>query len=411
MLLLITFNFFFLRSAFSSSLDELVYKLERDLKANKSSVVINEDVSCILKKKGELPVIYVPELNYLTGREIEKLPSTELSLFVRILKVIQPLKVYSLCGLVILAFFSVLFFFQQVKKFGYWVQVFVVAFLLLVFFLILEEKFLLLLFLFACSGVFLFSFKKWNFVYFYFGLLAVLGCCVVGEGFLERLINSPAEEFTVKVDRDWYAPDYLVEEAFGGFPIRAEIEKLTNRISWGNYTVAFRLRNLLKKVSNSEEKVVLLNDLGVISFMEGKLEKARKLFSEALREKRASIVEYNLFLTRSAMLDTSVNAGRLADKIRNIPLIAKGIPIPMHLYPSRVSFFSVLLPHLISVVLGLILGMLILKFIPINYGYFREDILKVPGTVSFINAEMKPFVVLPLFVAALNLLFGVLMCS
>jgi hypothetical protein len=83
----------------------------------------------------------------------------------------------------------------------------------------------------------------------------------------------------------------------------------------------------------------------------------------------------------------------------------------MHLYPSRVSFFSVLLPHLISVVLGLILGMLILRFIPINYGYFREDILKVPGTVSFINAEMKPFVVLPLFVTALNLLFGVLMCS
>ncbi len=410
-LLLLLFSLFLLKPAFSSSLDGALYKLEQDIKSGKSSAVIAEDIRCVLKVKKELPVVRVPELNYLTAKKIEEIPSTKLLFLMKILRILQPLKVYSLCVLLILAFFSVLFFFQQLKNFGYWKQIFVAVFLSLVVFSVWREEFLILIFLFGTFGVFLASFKKKNFTYFYFGMFALFVCCVTGEDFVQSLITSPAEEFTVKVGRDWFAPDYLVERAFDGFEERVQIEKLTNRVSWGNYTVVAKLKKFLEKVGDSEEKMVLLNDLGVVSFMKGDFGKAKEFFSKALKEKHNPIVEYNLFLTRSALLDTSVDMKHLADKIGNVPSIAKGIPITVHLYPERVSFVSVFFPYLVSLVLGIAFGAFVLRISPIDYGYFKGDILKVPGAVSFVNAELELFVVLPFFVTALNLLLGVLMCS
>ncbi len=114
-LLLLLFSLFLLKPVFSSSLDGALYKLEQDIKSGKSSAIVTEDIKCVLKVKKELPVVRVPELNYLTAKKIKEIPSTKLSFLMKILRILQPLKVYSLCVLLILAFFSVLFFFQQLK--------------------------------------------------------------------------------------------------------------------------------------------------------------------------------------------------------------------------------------------------------------------------------------------------------
>ena len=413
MLLTMLFSFLFcVPVSFSASLDSLVYKLEVDLKSGKSSGVIREDVAQIEKKKKSLPVIHIPELNYLLQKNVEPVPSSKLSIFESVLCVIQPIKVYSTCGLAVLSLFTVLFFFQQFRKSFYLGQLLVFFFSVLMLFLLFGGNYVVLTVLFAFCGVLLFSFRKWRFVYFYSALFVIFLGCAVGGDFLKYMMESPAELFTIKVNRDWYAPDFLVEKAFASAE-RQKIEKLSNRISWGNYTVVLDLEKLLKRANSKEERAVLLNNLGVVYFMKGKLEKARNLFAEALREQRLPIIEYNLFLTRSALLDTTVRVGRLASKIGNLPLIAKGIPIPVHLNPSseEASLYVVVLPYLLCAFLGFGLGVLILKFVPVSYGFFREDVLRIPGSVSFVNAELRPFVVIPLFVTAVNFLLGVLMCS
>jgi len=407
--LLILLLVLFSTAAQGKSLDFLLSKLESDLAAGKSTAVIEGDVRKILEAKQQLPISYVPEVNYLLNREVEKIPPTRISSLKRAVYFFGPFFRAVCAVLFLIVFYSFIFYFQQIEGSERRKLFFTLFFVLVPVVSLFVDSFSL--FLLSVSASLLINLgleKKRTAMVTLLGLLFML-LCHTFERNVFSYIEDPRTLYRVKVERDGYLPEYLIDLVLKDRLAR-EVEKASNLLAVGNFKGVEILKKLESSISNPELESIVFNNLGYYYFMTGKYRTAEKYFSASLKIKPFPFTKYNLYLTCSALLKFD-KASRLKAELESDDfLFMKAVPVIIHVPVSHYSFY-IPLKELLAVSLGTGIGILILRLLPIRPGSYELQMLKIPGITSYING--KPAVFVMVFIVSLvsNYVIGRMACS
>jgi tetratricopeptide (TPR) repeat protein len=407
--LLALFLVLFSVTARGESLSSLVQKLESDIRDKKSSAVIKKDVEKILKAKEHLPVNYVPELNYLLEKKVEKLPPTKLSKFKKILYYSNLLSkaVYSV--LFFLVFYTILFYFQQIEGSGRKKLLLTLSFLIILTVSLFVGGVFLFLFSASVSVLLNLKMEKKN-------TAIVSSLCILLIFFYHTFeknvilyLKSPKTLYTLKVERDGYVPEYLIEQAVDG-SLAKRIEKASNLLALGDFRAVSTLKKLKGSVTDPELRAIILNNLGYYYFMKGKYEIAENHFLNSINSHPSPFAKYNLYLAYSALLKVN-KAAKLKEELEKDDFFfMKAIPLVIHV-PVSFSDFYLPLKEFVVILLGLSLGFLITYLLPIRLGSYEPQLLKIPGVTSYINGNFSFFVAIFILVLLTNYLLGRAVCS
>ncbi len=385
------------------SLKGALLKLEKDLKSGVPDEVITNDLEEIRTLERRYPVYYLPELNYLTGKEVEKVPPSgvaflrELYFFGASLE--NALKVVLLS----LAFYLFLFYIQGIglslslKRFF---SFFVVVFLLLATVANLSP----LLFLLGGLAVsFSFSLGRRYLSLFLLGALLCLSFLISLKENVSSLLTSPSYLYSLKLERDGYSPEYLISEAVSS-EIPREIEFITNSFALGDFSPVEKLKSFNPK--SPYLKAVIYNDLGYFYFYKSDFKRALNNFKKAFNYYKSPVIQFNLYLTYSSLLNFNKANAIKKELLKDNPNILKALPVPLLLHVKGKSF-KLSLPYLslFSLVCGIVLGFFVSSKVIFAFP-LEESFLKFPGMLSFIDQKYRPFLVLFFLSLLLNLLIG-----
>jgi len=390
------------------SVKSLVYKLEADIKNHRPRSVVQRDVGKILKAKEQLPINYVPELNYLLREDVEKIPSTEITKLKTLVRAILPVESGAKILIFLLTFYSFILFFQRVDL-NVWIKRFLTLFSVCALALSAFLNFSLLLFFLL--GVNLFLLYRLKKIKFLFALivsgLLVYSATVVKEFSLE-LVKSPKFLYALKIERDGYAPPFLIERALGKGP-KALLEEATCDLSLGSLGSVERVRKLA--FSSPKLKAVKFNDLGYVEFLKKRYRRALTYFEKAYFFSKDYQILYNLYLTHSALLDVE-EANRIRSKLEEKFNFSNAPPSPLlvHVPVGNVVEWDFHLPLLVSVLLGGFLGFVLVKVAPSGLK-LDEKVLLIPGMKPFLGDRLYVFVVVSVTGVVLNALAGLLLCK
>ena len=392
-----------------TSLYNLLLKLETDLKEKKSQSEILKDLELIKKAKEELPVSYIPELNYLVKPGVEEVPATEITLFKKLTYYIYPLETAIKVFLFLLLFYTFIFYFQNIE-----VQPLVkrilttgsVAFLVFAF----VVNICALIYFVSGFGFILITVLKRKKLGFYFlsAVFLFFVSQIVWENAALRL-KSDNLFYYVKVVRDGYVPHYLIDRVFSD-KISANVEKATSDLALGKLDAVLSIKSV--RTNDPFLKVVIYNDLGYVSFLQGKYEAARDYFEKALKLSSIPEIEYNLYLSFSSLVKLE-EANRLKDKLlkRGIP-VEKLPPVPLLVHlPVELPGYVFPVKFVVAFAAGILAGFVFARFFVATFGNFESDLLLILGFRSFINSKVRPFILVSVGVFIVNVLLGKLICS
>ena len=392
-----------------ASVYNLLLKLEDDLKTGKPKKVLLSDFKLIENAKENLPVSYLPELNYLMKSYVEKVPVTELTLLKKIAYYIYPLEVALKVFLFLILFYTFVFYLQNIEVQPVAKRVLTVGG---VFFLVFAFVVNICSLIYLVSGfgfVLLAVLKKKRLgLYLLFALSLLFVSQVVYDNASLRL-KSENLLYYIKVTRDGYAPDYLIERVFRNNR-DFTLESVTSQLALGRLDAVARLEPL--KFSEPLRQAIVLNDYGYVYFLRGDFEKALSLFESAFKLYPSSELEYNLYLTYSSLLkleeanrlkEELLQKGISVEKLPPVPvLVHLSVPLPGYVFPFKFIFgFAV----------GLLLGVIFARFYLATFGNFDPELLLVPGMRAFINSSIKHVVLVSLVVFLVNIILGRLICS
>ncbi len=396
-------------NATANSLEELLNKLEDDLRAKAPVQTIQEDLSQIRKAKEKYSVYYLPELNYLLKKEVEPVPTTKITLLKRVTFHLEPLKRAVEVLVFFLLFYTFIFYTQHIdldpeKK----------RYLTLILILVLAVTVLLnyrpgFYFLTGMGTVLAFSIKKKKTATFLL-MAGIFSIFTVGltQNFLSYL-KSPQLLYGEKVSRDGYAPPFLIREAIKN-PLHRKVELITIDLALGELQAVKELQNI--KTRDPYLLGIIYNDLGYAHFLSGNYKKALKAFLEANKYVKSPIVYFNLYITYSSLL--------MLDKAKKIrkELLKEGIdaskasPVPLLIH-VKTAKFKTTIPYLLIIFFGagLIVGLLFDR----AFGFYAEQlssgVLQIPGMMSFINSRLKPFIIIFLLTLIANYVLGKAICN
>ncbi|TCK04528.1 tetratricopeptide repeat protein [Phorcysia thermohydrogeniphila] len=407
--LLVLFFVLFSVTAKGEPLNSLLLKLESDIRAKKNTAVIEKDVKKILDAKEHLPVNYVPELNYLLGREVEKVPPTSLSRIKEGLYYFSQLSRAIYAVLFLVVFYTFLFYFQQVEGSGR--KKLLLTFTSLVVPVVSLFVGGVSLFLFSASVAVLLNFrveKKKTAVATFLCILFIFLYHAFEKNAISYL-KSPKTLYSLKVERDGYVPEYLIDLALEG-ELAKKVEKASNLLAVGDFKAADTLKKLKDTVSDSKLKAVILNNLGYYYFMKGKYKLAENYFSASLRLDPSPFTKYNLYLAYSALLEVNKAAELKNELEKDEFFFMKAVPLVIHVpVPSYGFYFP--LKELFIALLGAALGALIIQFLPVRLGSYEPQLLRIPGITSYINGSLTFFVAVFVLVLVANYILGRTVCS
>ncbi len=385
------------------SLKGALLKFERDLKSGAPKEVLANDLKEIRSLKRVYPVYYLPELNYLTGKEIEKVPSSYITFLRKLYFFGASLENALKVVLLSLAFYLFLFYIQGI---GLSLSLKRLFSFLLVVFLLLATVVNLSPLLFLLGGLavsFSFSVGRRYLSFFLLGALLSLSFLISLKENLSSLLTSPSYLYSLKVERDGYCPEYLISEAVSS-EIPKEIEFITNSFALGDFSSVKKLKSI--KPKSPYLKAVVYNDLGYFYFYKGDFKKALNVFKEALNYYKSPVIQFNLYLTYSSLLKFNKANAIRRKLLKDNPNILKALPVPLLLHVKGKSF-KLFLPYLslFSLVCGIALGFFVSSKVTFALP-LEESFLKFPGMLSFINQRYHPFLVLFFVSLLLNLLIG-----
>ena len=391
------------------SVYDSLLKLENDLKTGKPKTVIISDLSLVEKAKKNLPVSYVPELNYLAGTEVEKVPTTELTLMKKLLYYLYPVETALNIFLFMLIFYTLVFYVQNVnirpliRKFA---TVTSVTFLALSFIVYYPP---LVYAITAVGFILLFLLKKKRLgVYLLAALSLLFTLQTINDNLFSRL-KSEKFSYLIKVKRDGYTPDYLIDKVFSEKKDTL-LEKVTSHLALGDLNSISILKEL--EFQNPFKRAIVLNDYGYISFLKGDYARALHFFESSLKTYPLPEVEYNLYLTYSSLLNLE------KAKILKEKLLEKGIeveklppvPVLVHL-PAPDLEYTFPFKLLLGFALGILAGTVLSHFFVANPGNFDPELLLIPGMRAFINSSVKHIVSVSVLILAINFILGKIICS
>ncbi len=391
------------------SVYDLLLKLENDLKEKQPQHVIASDIVKIKKAEEIFPVSHIPELNYLTGSTVENIPSTEISLLKNLTYFLKPLEVSLKTFLFLLLFYSFIFYFQSVdihptvKKL---ITPVVVGLTILPF---LVENPLLMYLASGIGLIIMLILKKEKIaLYLLIGLFLLIIAQTADENALVRL-NSRSFLYTVKIERDGYAPHYLIKQIFQDSH-KAILETVTSDLALGKLDAISDLKNF--STEDPTLKAILLNDYGYVAFLKGNYRKALSFFEKALKIFPAPQLEYNLYLTYSSLLKLD-KANQLKEKLlKEGILLEKLPPIPLIFHvPATPPEYVFPIGILLGFSVGLTAGFLITRLLPETSGKIDPELLLIPGIKDFINSRVKFPAIVSILVLLINLTLGRLLCS
>ncbi len=391
------------------SVYNLLQKLEEDIKAGKSAEVIKSEVKKIEKAKKVLPVSYVPELNYLVSPAIEEIPPGKITFFKKLIYYLYPLEVSLKVFLFLILFYTFVFYFQNTEISPLGRRILTLAGIVL-----LSVSFVLnvcpLIYFLLGFGLILIAVlkRKKLLVYFSAAVLMLFFSHTLQEN-VSLLLRSNSFLYEVKISRDGYAPQYLVNSVLKKEE-DATLEQITSDLALGKLDSVSLLKKL--KFSDNLHRAIKLNDLGYFEFLHGNFKKALLLFKKAYTLYPSSELEYNLYLTYSSLLKFDK-----ANRVKK-DLLSRGIhleklppvPVLMHI-PAPIPEYEFPFVNLLGFLLGIFSGVLFTRYFLAGLGSFEPELLLVPGMKSFINSRFKHIITITVAVFIINIILGKLICS
>ncbi len=407
--LLLSFNFSSTVVASPVPLDSLLLKLEKDLRGRANKKEVEKQVQNILRGKEALPVNYLPELNYLLGKEIEKVPKTELSSVKKIAFFSAVFRRAFSFLLFLVSFFSLLYFFQKVEiddSYKHMFSAISVATLTISFLFNLYPVFL------AFSAFALIAtvrFKKWIFLIVGSVSLVVTVLACTFEENAVNYVASPEVLYSIKLERDGYLPEYLLEEVLKE-PLSRELERASNMLAVGNLKGGELLREISAKKLSREYKRLVYNNLGFYYFLKEDYQTAKRFFELADSLGSTQETKYNLYLTYSALLEFERANALMAELEKGLINEAKGVPVLLHVSPPEWRF-HVSIVDVLAVIAGIVAGIVLEKRFPMHLGAEEYHLIGIPGMLSYMRNRVYVFVLTAAVVLLVNLLIGSWLCS
>lgn len=392
----------------SPSVYELLLKLEEDLKSKKPKSTILLDLKSIESAKDNLPVYYIPELNYLLGSEVEKVPVTQLTLLKKVAYYTYPLETALKVFLFLLLFYTLLFYFQNTN-----VQPLTKRFLTVggVSFLVFAFVVNICALIYVVTGfgfVLLTNLKRKRLGIYLLVALSLLFISQVLYDNASLRLKSDNLFYYIKVSRDGYAPDYLIDEVFPNSK-DSTLESVTCHLVLGKLDDIAKIERF--KFSDPLRQAVVFNDYGYVYFLQGDFKRALSFFGKAFELNPSSEIKYNLYLTYSSLLKLE-EANRLKEELSQkgisvekfppVPvLVHLSVPLPGYIFPLK---------FILGFLVGILLGVVFARFYLVNFGNFEPELLLVPGMRAFINSSVKHIVLVSLIVLLINVILGRLTC-
>jgi len=392
----------------SPSIKQLLLQLEEKIREGDTRESIELTVEEILRAKENYPVFYLPELNYLMKKEVEKVPPSELTTVKELLFALEPFKRALETILFVLLFYTFIFYFQHIDADPGRKKAITLGVVLLLAATVVLNLWPLFFFLAGFGTLTALEIKKRRTA---LGLFLGSCCLIFSFGATENLadlVRSPQLLYNIKVSRDGYAPEYLVNEVLTGEG--KSLEVITSNLALGELNEAYKLNGI--ETRDPLLKGIALNDWGYYYYMKGEFEKALKNFEAAKELIDSPVVLFNLYLTYSALLEV--------DKANQIKkeLLAKEIDIPTALstpllihVPPKDDVLKLPLIPVLFFILGLGFNIVFERLVGFYAENINPQILTIPGMKSFINSQFKPFVLVFFLVLIANFLLGRAVCS
>ena len=412
-LLILLFSFLQLPalSAEPPNVKKLLLEVEKGVKEGKGTAELMPLVKRIEEAKAELPFRHLPELNYLLEKEIENLPETKLLAAYRFeYFLVSAKRAFTSLNFVLL-FLCFLFFSQQLN-FSPPVRNGISVVLLTLLFLTFGFNSVPLVLFLSGAGL-TFSVLVGKRISASFLLISSLLFLLVYQ--VERNVlnyfKNPSVAYSLKLSRDGYSPDYMVDLAYKS-PLERKVEKLTNGLALGDLGVSKELNSLLKRAGAPKVKAVILNDLGFISYYRGRYEEALSYFKEAAKLWNVPEFLFNQYLMYSITLNFK-EAEAVRKKLEGTEFKVEGLkPIPqlVHL-PLPSPGWSLNLSLLFSFIAGAVVMFFVGKVLTVRTFLVEPNLLLVPGMRDFLRDRPYKLLLVPALVFLSNLILGRLLCG
>ena len=390
-----------------SSIKEAISQLENDLKENKNPEKIKRDLDKILNLKNHFPVKHIPEVNYLINKEIEEIPSTVLTNFSKISFLLLPLRNGALIVNFILCLLSAIYINQFLKISGiYRLSFTLISTIILISILILNFQPLILFISGITAGViYKLGKKRIPLLLLLTGTLVLISQNTIN--FFSNLSQNPTYLYNLKVERDGYLPDYLIDRAIKEKNAKF-LEKVTNNLALGGVSYIGNLKEL--KLNEPKLRQIYFNDLGYTEFLKGNYAEALKYFKKALSIRENKYILYNLYLTYSSLLSIK-KADEIKKKLNQNLNISNLPPVPLLIHvPVEVNFQIPSPVCLFLLLIGIPLGYIISEKILQKKLEFNSKIASILWMREFLRDRIKIFFLILSVSVFINLIMGILSC-
>ncbi|WP_297444884.1 tetratricopeptide repeat protein [Desulfurobacterium sp.] len=395
----------------TTPIDQYLKKIEEDISKGENIKKINEEIKRLMEIKDSSSIFYLPEINYITGEKFENVPpSSADKIREKIIKIDIGVSTATV-GIVILSIFTLIYasdrlFSSEAKRN---IAVFIGTILIICGLIFQNIPFYLIFAAIAGLGL---RFKEkipFSIAMIFLLLLHTWG--VGAEKGYFNYISNPKNLLYVKLNRDNYAPPFLIGKAPANM---VKIASIANKQALLHKVDTKKLKDLAEEVRDRKIKAILYNNLGCVAFQKGNLKKAINLFKKAEGFYPMVKTYYNLFLTYSSLLQPQ-EAEAYSKKLeeanfsfnKTIPLIANisdiGFPKPD---------FSIPIYSLIAIVVGTLLGLTAMNvkktaaLISIN-PFFSY----LPGYRLYYANRYSALFLLLGAIMALEIIIGSMLCS
>jgi len=391
------------------TLDKAVLKLENDISLGKKGKVISSDLESIRTLREDLPVRNIPELFYLLDGKGFKFDRGKINSYEKYLSILHFSVSILMPLIVLLSLYSSIFFIHSLRLREGVRNAIAFAFVLM-FLVALILKGYFLFIVFSLAAAFQLCAKKVKLASVFVILVSALVLVQSGEKSILSFLLSDENLLCLKLERDGYAPEFLIEKESN--KLYRDFELIANRQAFGYLNLREELEKLGKATSDVRLKAAVYNNIGFEYYRMKDFDKALDYFKRSNKLFENPKVMYNIYLTYASKLDFR-NAEKVLKSLKGgVPEKLKPVPILIHIsdFVSPNFRFSFLWKYeavfiLLLVFLYLILSKLKLV-IPRIYGaYFF-----IPGFRNFSEGHYFSMASLILLFISISALVEVLLC-
>ena len=393
----------------ATSLKGLLNQLEDDLKNAAPPQKIEKELIQIKKAKERYPVYYIPELNYLLKKEVEPVPETKISSIKKFIFAVEPFKRAVEVLIFFLLFYTLIFYSQHIEVEPEKKKYLTLALILILASVVIVNFWPGFYFLCGAGTILATTIKKRRTALF----LLVAGIfSIFTYGLIKNLLSyvqSPGLLYQVKIGRDGYAPQFLIERAITN-PTYRKVELITNDLALGELQSVRKLGQI--KTDDPYMLGIIYNDIGYVNFLVGDYQKALKAFRKANQYLKSPIILFNLYITYSSLLMLE-QANRIRAELLNEEIdISKASPIPLLIH-VRAGQFRPQIPYILigSFLAGLVFALVVDRFLGFYTEQLNSNVLQIPGMMSFINSRMRFFVIIFIATLIINYILGKAICN